>query len=221
MPMTASRPPIRDRADLAGRRALVLGLARSGIAAARFLVDAGATVSVYDRRGAAELAAALDALDGRPVTALLGADPSAVAEVMRAADLLVTSPSISPTFSTTDAWLRALLGEALDRGVELVSEVELFLRLTRARIAAVTGTKGKTTTASLLAAMLDRGGIAMTLGGNIGRPLIELADELGPRAWAVLELSELQLPTVSRGAEVAVYTNVGADHLDRHGSVAA
>ena len=56
------------------------------------------------------------------------------------------------------------------------------------------------------------------LGGNIGRPLIEEVERLGPQDWAVLELSELQLPTISRGAEIAVYTNIGADHLDRHGT---
>jgi UDP-N-acetylmuramoylalanine--D-glutamate ligase len=141
--------------------------------------------------------------------------------LVAAADLLVTSPSISPTMPTTDAWLRAALGEALARGVELVSEVELFLRLTRARVLAVTGTKGKTTTTALIGAILDAAGIEHLVGGNIGRPLIEEADRLGPADWAVLELSELQLPTITRGAEIAVYTNIGADHLDRHGSVEA
>ena len=59
------------------------------------------------------------------------------------------------------------------------------------------------------------------LGGNIGTPLIERATELGPDDWAVLELSELQLPTITRGADVALYTNIGEDHLDRHGTVEA
>ena len=119
---------------------------------------------------------------------------------------------------TTDAWLRAALSDALARGVELVSEVELFLRLTQARVLAVTGTKGKTTTTALIGAILDAAGMPHLLGGNIGRPLIEEVERLGPDDWAVLELSELQLPTISRGAEIAVYTNIGADHLDRHGT---
>ena len=85
----------------------------------------------------------------------------------------------------------------------------------------MTGTKGKTTTASLVAAMLERGGLPSVLGGNIGTPLIERATELSPDDWAILELSELQLPTISRGADVALYTNIGEDHLDRHGTVAA
>ena len=221
MPVTAAAGPIRRPADLVGRRALVLGLARSGIAAARFLADAGASVTAYDRRAATELGDAVAALDGRPVALLLGVDPAALRSAMEAADLLVTSPSISARFPTTEPWLRDLLAEAERRGVELLSEVELFLRLTRARIVAVTGTKGKTTTASLVASILERAGIPSVLGGNIGTPLVERADELTDQTWAVLELSELQLPTISRGAEIAIYTNIGADHIDRHGSVAA
>ncbi|MEO8245662.1 MAG: UDP-N-acetylmuramoyl-L-alanine--D-glutamate ligase [Chloroflexota bacterium] len=219
--MSTTRPPIRTRADLAGRRALVLGLARSGIAAARFLADAGADVTIYDRRGAGELSAAVAALGDRRPTLLLGVDPPAVAAAMAGADLLVTSPSISARFPTTEPWLRDLLADATRDGVELVSEVELFLRITRARIAGVTGTKGKTTTATLLAAILERDAIPSVLGGNIGTPLVERADELTRDTWAVLELSELQLPTISRGADVAIYTNIGADHIDRHGSVTA
>jgi len=137
------------------------------------------------------------------------------------ADLVVTSPSISTRFPTTEPWLREALADAERGGVAVVSEVDLFLRLTRARVLAVTGTKGKTTTASLVAAILAAADLPHVLGGNIGTPLIEEADRLGPETWAVLELSELQLPTLRRGADVAVYTNVLADHLDRHGSVEA
>ena len=85
----------------------------------------------------------------------------------------------------------------------------------------MTGTKGKTTTASLLAAMLAEGGLPTVLGGNIGTPLVERSLELGPDDWVVLELSELQLPTISRGVDVALYTNIAEDHLDRHGTVEA
>ena len=216
-----SPPAIWTLDDLRGRRALVLGLARSGVAAARFLADAGVAVSAYDRRPASELADAVASLEGRPVSLALGVPPPAVAALLAEADLIVTSPSISPHFPTTDAWLRAALVEAEARGVELVSEVELFLRLTQSHVLAVTGTKGKTTTASLVAAMLTAAGVPHLLGGNIGRPLVEEVARLTSDDWAVLELSELQLPTISRGADVAVYTNIGADHLDRHGSVEA
>ena len=219
--MMAPLAPIRSVDDLRGRRAVVLGLARSGIAASRFLADAGAVVVAYDRRPAVALAEAVAALGARPVRLALGVSEAEAAALLEHADLLVTSPSVSARFPTTDAWLREALRGAEGRGAEVISEVELFLRLTSARIAGVTGTKGKTTTASLLAAMLAEGGVPSVLGGNIGTPLVERALELGPEDWAVVELSELQLPTISRGADVALYTNVGEDHLDRHGTVAA
>ncbi|HYI67687.1 MAG TPA: UDP-N-acetylmuramoyl-L-alanine--D-glutamate ligase [Candidatus Limnocylindrales bacterium] len=215
------RTPIRTAEDLRGRRTVVLGLARSGVAASRFLADAGAVVVAYDRRPAAELSAEVAALGARPVRLALGVDETAALALLAHADLLVTSPSVSPYFPTTDRWLRDALIAAEARGAELVSEVELFMRLTRARILGVTGTKGKTTTVSLVAAMLERAGLPSVLGGNIGTPLIERATELGPDDWAILELSELQLPTISRGADVALYTNIGEDHLDRHGTAEA
>jgi len=219
--MTAEQRPIRSSADLRGRHAVVLGLARSGIAAARFLADAGARVTAYDRRPAAELTDAIDALGGRDVELALGISPNEVGALLARADLLVTSPSVSARFPTTDPWLRDALVAAEARGAEVVSEIGLFLRLTRAHVLGVTGTKGKTTTTSVLGAMLEAGGVPTVVGGNIGTPLIERADELIADAWAVLELSELQLPTIDRGADIALYTNIGEDHLDRHGSVEA
>ncbi len=219
--MTAPRNPIRTAEDLGGRRTVVLGLARSGVAACRFLADAGAVVVAYDRRPASELADAVSALGARTVQLALAVDEAAAVALLERADLLVTSPSVSPHFSTTDPWLRDALRAAEARGAEVVSEVELFLRLTRARVLGVTGTKGKTTTSSLVAAMLSRGGMQHVLGGNIGTPLIERATELRTDDWAILELSELQLPTITRGVDVALYTNIGEDHLDRHGTVEA
>jgi UDP-N-acetylmuramoylalanine--D-glutamate ligase len=219
--MTTMTAPIATIEDLRGRRAVVLGLARSGTAVARLLADAGAEVAAYDRRPPAELVEAVQTLGGRSVQLALGVSADEARALIGGADLLVTSPSISPSMPTTDAWLRAAINDAIARGVEVVSEVELFLRLTKARVLAVTGTKGKTTTTSLIGAIMDAAGIPHLLGGNIGRPLIEEVERLGPRDWAVLELSELQLPTISRGAEIAVYTNIGADHLDRHGTEAA
>src|SRR6185295_3667972 len=102
----------------------------------------------------------------------------------------------------------------------LVSEADLFLRLTPAPTIGVTGTKGKTTTSSLIAAILAPDvGHPVVLGGNIGIPIVERLLELTPEHRVVDELSELQLPTLSRGTTVAVYTNVTSDHLDRHGTL--
>jgi UDP-N-acetylmuramoylalanine--D-glutamate ligase len=219
--MTTMTAPLITLDDLKGRRVAVLGLARSGAAAARMLADAGATVTIYDRRPEAELADAVSSLGERPVELALAADPAAARALLAASDLIVTSPSVSARFPTTDPWLREALAAAEAGGAEVVSEVELFLRLTRARVLAVTGTKGKTTTTALLGAILEAAGVPHAVGGNIGTPLVERVAELGPDDWAVLELSELQLPTISRGAEIAVYTNIAADHLDRHANVEA
>jgi UDP-N-acetylmuramoylalanine--D-glutamate ligase len=102
----------------------------------------------------------------------------------------------------------------------LVSEADLFLRLCPAPTIGVTGTKGKTTTSSLTAALLAADPThPVVLGGNIGIPIVERLPELTPAHRVVDELSELQLPTLSRGTTVAVYTNVTSDHLDRHGTV--
>jgi UDP-N-acetylmuramoylalanine--D-glutamate ligase len=219
--MRTKSAPVTSLADLRGRRALVLGLARSGAAAARMLADAGAAVTVYDRSSAGELGDAVASLGGRAIQLALAAEAEVVRGLLGSAELIVTSPSISKAFPTTDPWLREALATAQASGAALVSEVDLFLRLTSARVLAVTGTKGKTTTTALIGAILDAGDVPHAVGGNIGTPLIERVAELGPDDWAVLELSELQLQTISRGADLAVYTNIAADHLDRHSSVAA
>ncbi len=208
------------------RPVTVLGLARSGVALTRFLADAGATVTIYDSRPAGGLADAIAALGGRAVTLSLGpeVDPAAT---WAGADLVATSPSITPDFPTTEPRLRAALRALVDARTAgdptapaLVSEADLFLRLCPAPTIGVTGTKGKTTTSSLTAALLAAApGHPVVLGGNIGVPMVERLLELTPEHRVVDELSELQLPTLSRGTTVAVYTNVTADHLDRHGSV--
>ena len=208
------------------RPVTVLGFARSGVALARFLADAGATVTIYDGRPAGGLADAIAALGGRAVTLSLGpeVDPAAT---WAGAHLVATSPSITPDFPTTEPRLRAALRALVDARTAgdptapaLVSEADLFLRLCPAPTIGVTGTKGKTTTSSLTAALLAAApGHPVVLGGNIGVPMVERLLELTPEHRVVDELSELQLPTLSRGTTVAVYTNVTADHLDRHGSV--
>ena len=213
---------------LRGHPVTVLGLARSGIALARFLADAGARVTVYDGRAEGDLAGAIGELGDRDVRLQLGpsVEPAAT---WAGAHLVATSPSINPDYPTTEPRLRAALqalraaranGDAT--APPLVSEADLFLRLCPAPTIGVTGTKGKTTTSSLAAAILaaDPSHPAI-LGGNIGIPLVERLPELTPGHRVVIELSELQLPTLSRGTTVAVYTNVSSDHLDRHGTLEA
>ncbi|HEX7949225.1 MAG TPA: UDP-N-acetylmuramoyl-L-alanine--D-glutamate ligase [Candidatus Limnocylindrales bacterium] len=218
---------IRDGA-LRDRRVTVLGFARSGIALARFLADAGAAVTIYDQRPATELAGAIAALEGRPARLLLGPDVDPT-EAWREAALVTSSPSINPDFPTTEPVLRAALGDLVRRrregaaGVPVVIwEPDLVLRLCPAPTVGITGTKGKTTTSALTHALLaaDPSHRAI-LGGNMGTPIVERLPDIRPDDRVVFELSELQLPTLSRGTTVAVYTNVTADHLDRHGSLEA
>ena len=210
-----------DLDSFQGRAVAVLGFARSGLALARFLVDRGALVTIYDARPPSELAASLASLEGRPARLMLGpaVDPAAA---LQGQALITTSPAVSSRFPTTEPRLRAALGAVEAAGeIPVLSEVDLFLRLCPAPTIGVTGTKGKTTTAALTAAILGKGAAPVLLGGNIGRPLVERLPELTSAHRVVLELSELQLPTLSRGTTVAVYTHVTQDHLDRHGSVRA
>ncbi|HYK96463.1 MAG TPA: UDP-N-acetylmuramoyl-L-alanine--D-glutamate ligase [Candidatus Dormibacteraeota bacterium] len=213
---------------LRGSPVSVLGFARSGIALARFLADAGAVVTVYDGRPASELGRAIEAVDGRPARLLLGPDVDP-ADALAGAALVVASPSINPDFPTTEPRLRGSLADLVARRAAgdrsapaLLSEVDVFLRLCPAPTVGITGTKGKTTTSALTHALLATDAAhPAVLGGNIGVPLVERLPELTPDHRVVLELSELQLPTLSRGTTVAAYTNVTSDHLDRHGTLEA
>ncbi len=218
---------IRDGA-LEGRSVAVLGLARSGVALARFFADAGARVTVYDGRPPTALGPAIESLGGRTVDLRLGPEVEP-ASTLAAADLIATSPSINPDYPTTEPRLRLALQAVVaahradpGRAPALVSETDLVLRMCPCPTIGVTGTKGKTTTSSLIAALLAADPAhPVILGGNIGLPLVERLPELTAEHRVVIELSELQLPTLSRGTTVAVYTNVTADHLDRHGTLEA
>ena len=216
------------RGALDGRPVTVLGLARSGVALARFLHDAGARVTVYDGAPADRLEKSIGLLGARDVTLRLGPDVDPAASWSGAA-LVATSPSITNDYPTTEPRLRRQLQALVDARAagdpdapELVTEADLFLRLCPSPTVGVTGTKGKTTTSSLAHAILSADPLhPAVLGGNIGTPLVERLPELTADHRVVIELSELQLPKLSRGTTVAVYTNVTSDHLDRHGSVEA
>ena len=210
-PTLTGRPIDPDRLTMAAisdgalrdRLVSVLGFARSGIALARFLVDAGARVTVYDGRPVSELADAVEALEQRDVRLLLGPDMDP-ADAWRDADLVTSSPSINPDFPTTEPRLRAALGELIRRRTSgdssvpaVIWEADLFLRLCPSPTIGISGTKGKTTTSALAHAVLSADTAhRAVLGGNMGRPIVERLPELGPEDRVVFELSELQLPTL-------------------------
>lgn len=192
--------------DYQGRRVLVVGLGLSGVAAAELLRSRGASVAATDRRTREELAPEAIALEAHGVTLHLGSHP---VSLLSGVDLVVASPGVR-----IDA---PILAEAKKRGVSVWGELELGFREIRGTVAAVTGTKGKSTTSSLLAAMLRASGKDVHLAGNIGAPLVRETAGSSENTFFVLEVSSFQLETiVSFRPKVAVLLDVTPDHLDWH-----
>ncbi|MEN3341606.1 MAG: UDP-N-acetylmuramoylalanine--D-glutamate ligase [Actinomycetota bacterium] len=197
-----------ERAAWLPRRVLVLGLARSGRAAALALARRGVEVVAADRSTAADPGRLADA----GVEIRLGNEEESL---LQGVELVVKSPGV-PRESPLAAAARA-------REVPIWSEVELGYRLLRGnRLIGVTGTNGKTTTTELLAAVLRAAGRPVEVAGNVGRPLTDVAEEAGPATSVVCELSSFQLEDVhTLACDVAVLLNLEPDHLDRHGTFAA
>jgi UDP-N-acetylmuramoylalanine--D-glutamate ligase len=191
------------------RRALVLGLARSGEAAALALRRHGVEVVAADR--SRELDPGRLAAAG--VEVRLGNEEVSLLDRV---ELLVKSPGVRG-----DA---PLVAAAREQGVPVWSEIELGARLLDRPILGVTGTNGKTTTTELLGAMFRAAGRSVEVAGNVGRALTSLAlgDELAPDTWVVCELSSFQLEDIEAlRPQVALLLNLEPDHLDRHGSLEA
>src|SRR5213594_3506494 len=194
---------------LAGRKALVIGAARSGIASAPFLAQRGAIVALNDRKPLAEWSPEALALKTEGVGECAG-DPPAL--LLAQVDLVVVSPGV-PT--------RAIPIRYADRrGAEVIGEIELASRFLRGSIVAITGTNGKTTTTSLIGAMLKDAGMKVQVGGNIGTPLISMVESSRDDGWSVVEVSSFQLETiVDFHPAVAAVLNVTPNHLDRYDSL--
>lgn len=208
-------PSFPADSELAGRRVLVcgLGLFGGGEAVVRFLVSRGADVTVTDLRPPEALAESLDALAEVPFRRVLGRHEH---HDFEAAELLVVNPAVPPT--------SLYLGSARAAGVPWTSEVGLALSRLRARLVFVTGSKGKSTTAAVLHAMVAEAGIPATLAGNMGAPLVESAATLAPDHVVVFEVSSFQLEQLvglPRRPELTLITNLFPVHLDRHGTFEA
>jgi UDP-N-acetylmuramoylalanine--D-glutamate ligase len=200
--------PTRPTFTVAGRRVLVVGAARSGLAAAELLVSRGATVTLTDRAATIpgedrlrELGVALD---------LGGHDAS----LFTAADLVVTSPGVPPELGELES--------ARAAGVPVIGELELAWRWVKGRVIAITGTKGKSTTTTLVGRMLEASGKHVLVGGNIGVPLSAHVDRSTPETLHVIEASSFQLEaTDTFHPWIAAILNLSADHLDRHPDLAS
>ncbi len=194
--------------NVKGKHALVVGLGRSGLAAARFLAAGGAVVAAADSRPAEALGEAPAALAGVAASLHFGGHPE---ELVLAQDLVVPSPGVP--------WDLPELVRARERGVAVCGELELAATALRGRVIGVTGTNGKTTTAALVDHVLRASGLPGALAGNIGTPVLAVAGASRPGDWHVLELSSFQLEACeSFRCHLAAVLNVTPDHLDRHGS---
>jgi UDP-N-acetylmuramoylalanine--D-glutamate ligase len=197
---------VSESAELEGRRVLVVGLARSGKAAAEALLARGATVVGFDRDEALDTGR----LAGLGVEVHLGRKEE-TETLLKGIDLVVKSPGV-PGETPLVAGARA-------RPVPVWSEIELGARLLPNPLLGVTGTNGKTTTSELLGAAFRAAGMPVEVAGNVGRPLTALAGAVAPDTWIVCELSSFQLEDVETlEPRIAVLLNLEPDHLDRHGT---
>ncbi len=192
--------------NLSGRKVLVVGLARTGLATAKFLKGRGSIVNTTEAKPKEEMREAIRELGEMDIQMEWGGHRT---ETFLQSDLVVVSPGVDPTIEP--------IQKALEKGVRVISELELAYHFIRVPIIAVTGTNGKTTTTLLIGEMLRENGRKVGVGGNVGDPLILFAD--GGNRWDVLvvEVSSFQLEGIEDfRPRLSVFLNITEDHLDRY-----
>jgi UDP-N-acetylmuramoylalanine--D-glutamate ligase len=199
---------MKPEVQLEGKRVLVVGLARTGLAAALFCAGRGARVSATDSSPEEKLAEAAAKLRAAGVELELGGHSL---ELFLRQDLIIQSPGVP-------AELPQLVA-ARAQGIPVWSEIELAWRFLRGKLVAVTGSNGKTTTTALLGHIFETAGFPTLVGGNIGTPLISRVDASSEASVTVAEVSSFQLETIAAfRPDIAVWLNLTPDHLDRHAS---
>jgi UDP-N-acetylmuramoylalanine--D-glutamate ligase len=194
--------------DLKGKKVLVVGLGKSGLAAALFLRHSGAHVTVSDARSAEALAKDIPALLEEGIMVEAGGHGLLT---FRRQDLIVVSPGV-PLNTPELAQVRSF-------GLPVIGELELAACFLKGKMLAITGSNGKTTTTMLVGDILAQAGIANLVGGTIGAPVVALIDDSTDETWSVLEVSSFQLESTDRfHPGIAVILNITPDHLERHGS---
>jgi UDP-N-acetylmuramoylalanine--D-glutamate ligase len=192
--------------DLHNKRVLVVGLGKSGVAAALFLKARGARVTVSDTKTQDELKEEIPKLLDEGIAVETGGHGE---RTFQNQDLIVVSPGVP-----LDA---APLQQARALGEKVIGEVELAAQFFPGKIVAITGSNGKTTTTTLAGEVVANGGFPTVVGGNIGKPAISLVEEASDDTIAVLEVSSFQLETIETfRPHIAVVLNITPDHLDRH-----
>ena len=197
--------------ELRGKRVLVVGLARTGVATSQFCAGRGAKVTATDTRSESEIGEAAKSLRAAGVQLELGGHKE---KTFLDQDLVVPSPGVR-----ADA---PLLQAARTKGVTIWSEIELADRFLKGRMIGITGSNGKTTTTSLIAHILKDAGVPTILAGNIGTPLISQVEQTSDKTITVAELSSFQLELIDTfRADISVFLNLTPDHLDRHHTLEA
>jgi UDP-N-acetylmuramoylalanine--D-glutamate ligase len=192
--------------DVRGKRVLVVGLGKSGVASALFLQERGAKVAVSDAKSQEQLREEIPVLLDHGINVETGQHGE---RTFRDQDLIVVSPGVP--FDVPQ------LVHARELGIPVIGEVELAARFLKGHIVAITGSNGKTTTTTLAGEVISAGGREALVGGNIGTPAITFVDRAKDDTWVVLEISSFQLETIERfHPHIAVVLNVTPDHLDRH-----
>jgi UDP-N-acetylmuramoylalanine--D-glutamate ligase len=197
--------------DVKGKRVLVVGLGKSGVASALFLQEGGARVTVSDTKSEVELRDAIPVLLDKGIVVETGGHGE---RTFRGQDLIVVSPGVPVDVPQ--------LQQARAQGIPVIGEVELAARFLKGKIIAITGSNGKTTTTSLVGEVISWGGWEVQVGGNIGTPVISMLADATPDTFNVLEISSFQLETIEVfHPAIAVVLNVTPDHLDRHRTMEA
>lgn len=197
--------------DVNGKRILVIGLARTGVATSLFCARHGALVTAVDTRNESELAEHAAKLRSHNVVLKLGGYSP---EILSGHDLVIPSPGV-PADSE-------ILKAAHAQKIPVWSEIELADRFLNGRLIGITGSNGKTTTTSLVEHILKNAGFDTLLAGNIGTPLIDVVEKTTDQTVTIAELSSFQLELIeSFHPNIGVFLNLSPDHLDRHGSMEA
>ena len=197
--------------SIKGKKVLIVGLGKSGKAAAKALNEAGAKVSVQDSKTSDKLDTQfIQYMQNEGITAYMGSVP----EDMTAFDMLVLSPGVPPTL--------AHIEEARKAGIEITGELEMAYRLGEGQFIAITGTNGKTTTTTLVGEIFKAAGRNTAVVGNIGSPVVAEAAGSTKDKWLITEVSSFQLETTSWFKPVvSSILNLTPDHLNRHGTMEA
>jgi UDP-N-acetylmuramoylalanine--D-glutamate ligase len=199
-----------------GKKVIVIGAARQGTALSRYLASKGAQVILTDMHSLDDLPANLPDLEKLGIQLRLGGHPL---ELLEGADLVCVSGGVPLTIPFIQA--------ALQRGIPLSNDSQIFLEVCPAQVIGITGSSGKTTTTALVGLMaqkyfeMKQNGHRAWVGGNIGNPLIEQVDQIDEDDLVVLELSSFQLELMTRSPQIAAILNITPNHLDRHGSMQA